>query len=83
MWLMMQLWQYEIFRRQSPRYETSEKAAYETQSLARAGRNSLLRRTVGWLVRQLAAWQALQDELDRPTARRQPIPPGTPIGEAL
>ena len=66
MWSSMMQWQYEIFRRQNRGRRNDEEAAYESLPVARAGRGRLLHRTVEWLGRRFAAWQALQDELDRP-----------------
>ena len=80
---MMPQWQYEMYRWQNRGRGENDEAAYASLPVARAGRNGLLHRAVEWLARQAAAWEALQEELDRPSAGRHPVPSGEPIGGAL
>jgi hypothetical protein len=83
MWSQMMSWQYEIFCRQNRARGNHEEAAFESLPLARAGRAWPLRRALAWLKRQLAAGEALRQELDSPTAGQHSIPSGKPIGEVL
>jgi len=80
---LMRSWQYEVFCRQSRARGDDEAAAFQLLPVARAGRGRLIHRALVWLKGQLAAWEALQQELERPTTGLHTTPSSKAIGGVL